>query len=73
MNRTKVYIGTMRFRDIDNNVIGQSFKASYTDGNMIRGTKLFQDKLQRIIKNEIKNGNISSVESKRIHDISITS
>ena len=52
MNRTKVYIGTMRFRDIDNNVIGQSFKASYTDGNMIRGTKLFQDKLQRIIKNE---------------------
>jgi carotenoid cleavage dioxygenase-like enzyme len=73
MNRTKVYIGTMRFRDIDNNVIGQPFKASYTDGNMIRETKLFKDKLQRIIKNEIKNGNISSAESKRIYDISITS
>lgn len=73
MNRTKVYIGTIRFRDIDNNVIGQPFKASYTDGNMVRGTKLFADKLKRIIKNEIKNGNITSAESQRIHDISITS
>jgi len=69
----KVYIGTMRFRDKDNNVIGQPFKASYTDGNMVRGTAIFKEKLRRIIKNEIKNGNISSAESKRIHDISITS